>query len=62
MIYAVVLLPSNRIRGYYTEKFQAEEHARFINEAEKEVTYREKHTAKVITILQKRDKKEAAHD
>lgn len=56
MIYAVVVEPSNRVRGYYTEEGKAQEHADFLNKYEKTVTYREPLTAKVITILQKSDK------
>lgn len=60
MIYAVVLGPKNRVRGYYTEEKLAQEHADFLNNSEKTITYREKLTARVITIEQEKDKEKAA--
>jgi hypothetical protein len=60
MIYAVVLGPKNRVRGYYAEAKLAQEHADFLNNAEKTITYRKQLTARVITVEQKRDKEKAA--
>ncbi len=59
MIYAVVYGPKERVRGYYTEEKLAQEHADFLNNAEKTITYREQLTAKVIKIHQKKDKEKA---
>ena len=68
MIYAVVLgpedmvLPEDRVRGYYTEEYMAQEHADFLNKHEKTITYRKQLKAKVITVEQERDKEKAAHE
>lgn len=59
MIYAVLVKPSNRIRGYYTVEKLAQEHADFINRTEETITYRKRITAEVITILQEHDKEKA---
>ena len=56
MIYAVALGSKNRVRGYYTEEKLAQEHADFINNAEKTITYRKPLTARVIEVEQERDK------
>lgn len=59
MIYAVVVEPSNYIRGYYDEEKMAQEHADFIN-GHLEGTFRNITGAKVIKIWQDKDKEEKA--
>jgi hypothetical protein len=61
MIYAVLVRPSNNIRGFYTEEKAAQEHADFINN-HREGSFRQVVSAKVITILQEHDKEKAAQE
>ena len=57
MIYAVVIKPSNRVRGYYTEQKMAQEHCDFINN-HKEGSFKNVSEAVVEKIHQKFDKEE----
>ena len=60
MIYAVLMRPMNRIRGFYTEEKLAQEHADFINKYSMEMTHKGPVSAEVLTILQEHDKEKAA--